>query len=352
MGLLAGRAAREALEAGLALPLAGGTLAFALCEVLHRGPDSIERTIFSLSELKSLIQEGDEAGASIAESIKRVSAPRPPFAGLDLDRPRLMGVLNVTPDSFSDGGDHAEPAAAIRHGRALAAAGADILDIGGESTRPGADPITVEEELRRVRPVLEGLKDSGRLLSIDTRHAKVMAAALDAGVRIVNDVTALAGDPESLPLVAARGASVVLMHMQGEPKTMQDDPRYGCAPLDVFDALAARVEACLAAGIPRARIAVDPGIGFGKTAEHNLEILENLSLFHGLGVALMLGASRKRFTIGRSSSEPASAPPKERLGGSLAAALAALDQGAQLLRIHDVKETRQAVAIWRGTHGG
>lgn len=349
-GLLAGRAARAACEAGLALPLAGGPLAFTLCEVLHRKPGSIEATIIPVSDPRldrGLAQEGGAVGAYVAETIDRLSSPRPPFAGLSLDRPRLMGILNVTPDSFSDGGDHMEPVAAIAHGRELEAAGADIVDMGGESTRPGAEPIDVEEELRRVRPVLDGLKNSGMVLSIDTRRAKVMAAALDAGVRIINDVTALAGDPESLPLAAARRASVVLMHMQGEPKTMQQDPRYDSAPLDVFDALSARVEACLAAGIPRARIAVDPGLGFGKTAEHNLEILECLSLFHGLGVALMLGASRKRFTS--ASSGPT--PSKERLGGSLAAALGALDQGAQLLRIHDVRETRQMVTIWRRMHG-
>lgn len=253
-----------------------------------------------------------------------------------------MGIVNVTPDSFSDGGLYFNAARAIAHGRELVEAGADVLDIGGESTRPGAAPVTVEEELRRVVPVVRALAERGAVVSIDTRHAAVMRGALAAGARIVNDVTALTGDPDSLATVAASEAEVVLMHMQGEPQTMQADPHYVDAPLDVYDYLAGRIAACEAAGIARARIAVDPGIGFGKNDAHNVAILGSLGLYHGLGCAVLLGVSRKSF-VGRLS---AGEPPKGRLPGSLAAALGGLDQGVQMLRVHDVAETAQARAIW------
>ncbi|HSR72046.1 MAG TPA: dihydropteroate synthase, partial [Kiloniellales bacterium] len=256
---------------------------------------------------------------------------------------RIMGVINVTPDSFSDGGDRLDPGRAVADGLALREAGAEILDVGGESTRPGSEPIEPEEELNRVIPVIRGLAREGALISIDTRRARVMAEALDAGARIVNDVTALSGDPESLPLVARAVAPLVLMHMRGEPRTMQADPVYDDAPRDIYDWLAARIAACEAAGIPRARIAIDPGIGFGKTVEHNLQILARLALFHGLGCVVLLGVSRKSF-IGRLSQGE---PPKERVPGSLAAALAGLARGVQILRVHDVAETRQALSIWQ-----
>ncbi|HYD99325.1 MAG TPA: dihydropteroate synthase, partial [Alphaproteobacteria bacterium] len=274
------------------------------------------------------------------------SQPRPSLAGLAFDRPLVMGIVNVTPDSFSDGGDFADPARAIAHGRALRAAGADILDIGGESTRPGAAPVPVEQEIARVVPVVRALAAEGAVVSIDTRRAATMRAALAAGARILNDVTALAGDPDSLGVAAASGAPVVLMHMQGEPRTMQADPRYDDVAFDIHDHLTARIAACAAAGIPRARIVVDPGIGFGKTGAHNVDLLRQLTLLHGLGCPVMVGVSRKRFLAGLSRQEP----PKERLAGSLAAALAALDQGCQILRVHDVAETVQACAVWRALH--
>jgi dihydropteroate synthase len=203
------------------------------------------------------------------------------------------------------------------------------------------------EELARVVPVIEALVGAGALVSVDTRRAAVMRAALSAGARIVNDVTALAGDPESLSVVAQSGAAVVLMHMQGEPRTMQQDPTYRDAPLDIYDFFVERVAACAAAGIAPARIVLDPGIGFGKRDPHNLAILADLALYHGLGCALLLGVSRKSF-IGRlSRGEDAS----HRLGGSLAAALAGLDRGVQIVRVHDVAETAQAVAVWRAMAG-
>ncbi|MHA1597974.1 MAG: dihydropteroate synthase [Alphaproteobacteria bacterium] len=257
-------------------------------------------------------------------------------------RPLIMGVVNVTPDSFSDGGDHAHPDAAIVHARKLIADGADILDIGGESTRPGAVAVSIDEEMTRVLPVIEALTADGHRVSIDTRRAAVMAGAIKAGADMVNDVTALTGDGDSIGVVADSDASVVLMHMQGAPDTMQDNPQYTDAASDVRDYLAGRIEACVAAGIDRARICVDPGFGFGKTLDHNLAILKNLSFFGELGCPVVLGVSRKSF-ICEISGE---ASPRGRLGGSLAAALAAVAQGVDIVRVHDVAETAQALAVW------
>ncbi len=335
---------RAAAPAG-SLPLAGGTRAFAFCEaVVREDGRELAREVVPVAALLDWAGRfGPEAAAQAEDLLARLGAPRPAYAGLDLGAPRVMGVINVTPDSFSDGGERFAAARAVDDGLAMAEAGAAILDVGGESTRPGAAPIAEAEELRRVLPVVSGLAEAGALVSIDTRRAGVMAATLDAGARIVNDVTALAGDPDSLALVAGRGVAVVLMHMQGEPRTMQAAPSYADAPLDVYDVLAERVVACEAAGIPRARIAVDPGIGFGKTAQHNLQILDDMALYQGLGCAVLLGVSRKSFIGKLSRGEPA----KARLPGSLAAALAGLERGVQIVRTHDVAETLQAIAIWR-----
>lgn len=269
------------------------------------------------------------------------SEAAPTFAGLSLDKPRLFGVINVTPDSFSDGGEALVLGDALKRGRAILDDGADILDVGGESTRPGAELVSAEEELARVVPVVKGLAEMGALVSIDTRRAVVMAAAIDAGAGIVNDVTALTGDEDSLGLVADRGVAVVLMHMQGEPGSMQDEPQYENAAEDVFGTLKARVEACEEAGIPRDRIAVDPGIGFGKTVDHNLEILNRLDIYGGLGLPVLLGVSRKSFIAKLSRGEA----PKDRVPGSIAAVLAAWAQGVRMFRVHDVAETRQALAV-------
>ena len=265
------------------------------------------------------------------------------FAGISLESPVLMGVVNVTPDSFSDGGKFLDPDRAVAHGRLLADEGAAILDIGGESTRPGADPVSPDEEMSRVLPVVRTLAGEGHCVSIDTRRAAVMKAALDCGAKIVNDVTALEGDAESLSVVAASGASVVLMHMQGEPGTMQVNPHYADAALDIIDYLKARISACEKAGISRDRVAVDPGIGFGKTVDHNLQILSRLGVYHDLGCPIVLGVSRKSFIAGLSDNAPAG----ERLPGSLAAALSGISKGAQILRVHDVAETRQALTVWQ-----
>lgn len=265
------------------------------------------------------------------------------FAGLALDRPRIMGVVNVTPDSFSDGGEAYPPSVAVARGLSLHASGADIVDVGGESTRPGAEPVPVEQELARVVPVVEELAGRGIVVSVDTRRARVMEAAINAGAAIVNDVTALSGDEGSMQVVAGSAASVILMHMQGEPRTMQLAPRYDDVVQDVSRWLHDRIEACEVAGIARERIAIDPGIGFGKTVDHNLDILAHLDVFAGLERPIVLGVSRKSFIARLSRNEA----PKERVAGSLAAALLALSQGVHIFRVHDVAETQQALAVWQ-----
>jgi dihydropteroate synthase len=248
-----------------------------------------------------------------------------------------MGILNVTPDSFSDGGRYGSPEQAIAAGRAMQAAGADIVDVGGESTRPGAEPVQPETERSRIVPIVRALAGTGTV-SIDTRHVEVMAAALDAGARIVNDVNALRA-PGAIELVANRRASVVLMHMLGDPRTMQQAPHYDNVPRDVLNFLEARIQACESAGIPRARIVVDPGIGFGKTDAHNLEILANVGIFRSTGCGVLVGVSRKGF-IGRLTGVK---EPERRVAGSLVLGIAAVQKGADILRVHDVADTVQAL---------
>ena len=259
-----------------------------------------------------------------------------------------MGVVNVTPDSFSDGGETPDAEAAIARGRAMLAAGADIIDVGGESTRPGAASLDPAEEQSRIVPVIRALAADGAVVSADTRHAAVMAAAVAAGARIVNDVSALSAEPGSLAQAAQSGAHVILMHMKGDPRTMQDDPRYDDVVAEVAAYLAERIEACVRAGIPRAKIAIDPGIGFGKTVAHNVALIANLGRLKELGCPVVLGVSRKSF-IGKLSRNE---PPQERLAGSLAAALAGIARGADIVRVHDVAETRQALAVWRAVLEG
>jgi len=259
-----------------------------------------------------------------------------------------MGVVNVTPDSFSDGGLFLDPEAAIAHGRRLAGEGAEILDVGGESTRPpgvrgpddpGAAAVSAEEELDRVGPVVEALARDFTV-SIDTSKAAVAAAALDAGAAIVNDVTALRGDPEMAALCAERDCELVLMHMIGTPRTMQDDPCYEDVVDDVKGFLLARIAAAMEAGVDERRIWVDPGIGFGKTLEHNLELLRHLSELRELGRPLVVGTSRKSF-IGKLTGRD----PGERLGGSIASTVLAVEAGADVVRVHDVAATRQALRV-------
>jgi len=250
-----------------------------------------------------------------------------------------MGIVNVTPDSFSDGGEYLDPAAAISHGRELVAEGAGILDIGGESTRPGAAAVPAAEELRRVIPVIEGLGDAAARISVDTSKADVAEAAIAAGAGIVNDVTALS-DPRMAAVCAEAGVEVILMHMLGTPRTMQDDPRYEDVVIDVRDFLATRVALAVDAGIDERQIWIDPGIGFGKTVAHNLELIRRLGELRELGRPLVLGSSRKRFIGALSGREV-----DERLGGTIAANAIGYLNGADVLRVHDVKATCDALAV-------
>ncbi|GAD53986.1 dihydropteroate synthase [Limimaricola cinnabarinus] len=290
-----------------------------------------------------------EAAALDAALRDRLSAARPPLCGLPLDRPRIMGILNVTPDSFSDGGDHATREAAVARARLLVAQGAEILDIGGESTRPGATEVPVAEEIARVVPVVAALRAAGMTvpISIDTRKSAVARAALAEGADMINDVSALCFDPDLAGVVAEANAPLCLMHAVGTPADMQRAPRYDDVVAEVHDALAARIEAALSMGLARARLLVDPGIGFGKDLHHNLALLRALPLFHGFGLPLLLGVSRKRF-IGTISGAEA---PKARMPGSVAVALIAAQQGAHVLRVHDVEETKQALSLLRAVMG-
>ncbi|HSE00126.1 MAG TPA: dihydropteroate synthase [Burkholderiales bacterium] len=260
---------------------------------------------------------------------------------LDLSRPLVMGVVNVTPDSFSDGGLYSSTEQAVSHARLLIGEGADILDIGGESTRPGSATVGLDEERRRVLPVLQALADCGVPLSVDTRKPELMAEAVAGGASMVNDVTALRA-PAALAAVARSPVAVCLMHMQGEPGTMQENPTYQNVVREVRDYLAQRVAAAERAGIARDRIVVDPGFGFGKTIEHNLALLRSLSEFRSLGVTLMAGLSRKAM-LGRLTGRE----PRERVHASVAAALLAVQNGAQIVRVHDVAATRDALAVWQ-----
>nr|WP_325250653.1 dihydropteroate synthase [Amylibacter sp.] len=314
-----------------ALTLAGGWSWFTHVEKLSRGapPEVIPAALVPEAELRNFV------------------APRGLICGLAMDKPRIMGILNTTPDSFSDGGLHSGFDSAVARGFDMAAKGADIFDIGGESTRPGAAFVPVEDEIARTVPVITALRAGGFDLpiSIDTRKSEVAEAALAAGASMFNDVTAFCYDPKSADVAASHNVSVCLMHAQGDPKTMQDDPRYDDVLLDVYDHLAERVAYAENHGIARGQIVVDVGIGFGKTIEHNLALIRGMSLFHGLGCVILLGVSRKGF-IGVIGNAPEAA---ERGAGSIALGLEALRQGVQILRVHDIQDTKQAISLWQTT---
>ncbi len=321
--------------------LAGGPLTFDRVELIvweaHKKP---LRALATLPELEAW-RAGLAAPQAqhVTELLQRLGAPRAwPPAG----RPQVMGILNVTPDSFSDAGEHLLAEAAVAHGLRMVEEGADIVDVGGESTRPGARSVAEAEELRRVVPVVERLAAAGVFVSIDTRKAGVMRAATAAGARIINDVSALTHEPGSLEAAAASGARVVLMHMRGEPRSMNVAPHYDEAALEVFDWLAARIGACTVVGIPRERIAVDPGLCFGKREPHNLDILKSLALYQGLGRPVLLGVSRKGWAAWLQERFR----PRERLPASLAAAQWGLERGVQILRVHDIAATRQMIDAW------
>jgi dihydropteroate synthase len=315
--------------------LQGGNLAFSLARLIEDGREIATLPVAMLPE-----DWGDE--------IEAVTARPLPFAGLVSQRPLVMGILNITPDSFSDGGRHFDASGAIEAGHAMLEAGADILDVGGESTRPGAEPVLPDEEIARVIPVVRELAKAAPV-SIDTRHAATMQAALEAGAEIINDVTALRHDPAAVDFLARTQTPIVLMHMPGtDPRSMQAQADYADVVLEVARFLRDRVATLEALGIARARIAIDPGIGFGKTMAHNLALIEALPILAQIGCPIMLGASRKRFIGTLSGVEQAEA----RLAGSLAVALAGAARGAAILRVHDVAETIQALAVWQACANG
>jgi dihydropteroate synthase len=334
-------------EHGGAVRLGGG-LAFAsrFAVIGRAGGKIVSRELYSVRELEAALPGLPEEIALQWADLQRVHAPLVCGARtIRLDQPQVMGILNVTPDSFSDGGEFLDrPDVAQAHAAAMLEAGAAIVDVGGESTRPGAPAVWEGDELKRVIPVVERLAAMGAAISVDTRRAAVMEAALAAGAHLFNDVSALRHDPRSLELAARTGLPVVLMHAPGEGEDLHGKAGYADPVLDVFDWLRARRDEAMAAGIARERIVLDPGLGFGKSLADNLALMNALPLFHALGQPLLVGASRKRM-IGALSNE---APAHQRLGGSLALALKALDAGAQLLRVHDVAETVQATRVWRG----
>jgi dihydropteroate synthase len=319
--------------------LAGGLNWFAQVELIH---DDGRRELVPVEGIEARFNE------AMAADWARITSPRAPLQlgerTIRFDQPQVMGIVNATPDSFSDGGSYADAGVAAEAGALMAQQGAAIIDVGGESTRPGASVVWEGDEIERVMPIIQQLAAGGNAVSVDTRKSGVMSAALGAGAAMVNDVSALTWDGQSAEVVAKAGAPVVLMHHQGDPTTMQDAPRYDDVLVDVYLWLEDRIDAAVEAGIAREKILVDPGIGFGKTVAHNLELLNGLALFHGLGCPIVLGASRKRM-IGALSGE---APADQRLPGSLALALKAVEQGAQVVRVHDLPETVQALKVWRG----
>ncbi|MTH62650.1 dihydropteroate synthase [Paracoccus shanxieyensis] len=304
--------------------LAGGWVRFSQFEQLQRGaPPRIV----------------DSAPDAVMAAL---TAPRAPVMGLAMERPQIMGIVNATPDSFSDGGAYD----GLDHARRLIAKGAAIVDIGGESTRPGALEVASPDEIARIIPVIKGARGQAAI-SVDTRKADVARAAVAAGAGLVNDVSGLDHDPGMAAAVAQMGVALCIMHAQGVPETMQDNPSYGDVLLDVYDAIKLRIDCAMAAGIPRNRIVIDPGIGFGKSQAHNLAILRRISVYHGLGCAVLLGVSRKRFIGAIGGAERAA----DRAAGTLAVTLAGVAQGIQIHRVHDVADTRQGLALWRAVAG-
>ncbi|HYX45832.1 MAG TPA: dihydropteroate synthase [Sphingomicrobium sp.] len=323
--------------------LAGGLNWFAAVELLRiEGSKRVSSELVTVNDLQGRLDD------ELSARWKALTAPRPPLQlgerTIRLDQPQVMGIVNATPDSFSDGGRFVDSAAAAASGADMAAEGAAIIDVGGESTRPGAKLVWEGDEIERIVPVITQLASGGVAVSADTRKADVMTAAISAGARMINDVSALTYDDRSAEVIAASNVPVVLMHHKGSPDTMQDDPRYDDVLVEVFLWLEDRISAAEEAGIKRERILVDPGFGFGKKLSHNLELMNGLALLHSLGVPLVIGASRKR-TIGALSGE---APSDRRLAGSIAFALKAVEQGVQIVRVHDVFETVQALRVWRG----
>lgn len=321
--------------------LAGGTVWFSQVHVVARlGTRRIAQALLSAQDAETRFGE--------SAAWQGLVAPRAPLllgkTTLPMDRPHVMGIVNVTPDSFSDGRTDLSPQAVLAHAAALATAGAHLLDVGAESTRPGSKPIPLAEEQARLEPILAPACALGTPVSLDTRKAPIMALGLKTGAGMINDISSLKADAKSLETVRDTTAAVVLMHTQGEPGSLIETPHYDDVLLDVYDWLQARLADYVAAGIARTRIVIDPGLGFGKNLRHNLSLMNGLSLFHALGCPLLLGASRKRMVGALSREEP----PQERLAGSLALAHMGLQQGVQMLRVHDVAPTVQMLRVWQG----
>ena len=354
-------AIRRADKRGAYHRLAGGWMGFCDIDVIYRvtdGPDGKDNgdsagakaiaTRLSVSSWLASAATPEEA-AQRQTMLTKLTAPRGDFASLSMAEPHIMGIVNATPESFSDGGVTFDAEHGIANARIMAEQGATILDIGGESTRPGAEPVSYDEEIRRIIPIITALSDDNHIVSADTRHTHVMAQAGAAGASIINDVGGFrdAGAPELMGEMAQadRGGYAIAMHMQGTPETMQQNPLYDFAPLDVYDWLEERVACLQSHGLPLSHIAIDPGFGFGKTPAHNLEIINWTSLFHGLGVPLLIGVSRKSSIAKLSKGEEAT----ERLGGSLALTMRAVECGAQMIRTHDVAQTAQSISLYRQT---
>ncbi|UOR15440.1 dihydropteroate synthase [Qipengyuania aquimaris] len=337
-------------EHGNAIRLAGSmTYASRFAVILRRDGEIVERWLAAPDTIDDVMGAlPDSVGGDAEQQWANLTLAHPPLElgsrTVRLDQPQVMGILNVTPDSFSDGGAHDSPEAAREAAAAMVEAGASIIDVGGESTRPGAKPVWEGDEIERVVPAIEACSAMGAAVSIDTRKAAVMEAALEAGAALVNDVSGLTHDPRSAEVIASRGCPVVLMHAPGTGEDLHEGGEYSSVVFDVFDELRSRRDEALEAGIDASRILLDPGIGFGKSLADNLALFNALPLFHALGHPLLLGASRKRL-IGALSNE---AGAGERLGGSIALAVKGMDAGVQLHRVHDVPETVQARNVWRG----
>jgi len=351
VGFLEGVLAQQAIDAGFALPFQGDHFGVTAFDVMVKCRSEKEdgflfyQSYMPQPQFEAWRLSLPEALAEALEQQRhKLTRPRSSFAGLALDKPLLMGIVNVTPDSFSDGGRYYETAQAVSHGLALWQAGAKILDIGGESTRPGSQTVSPEEEINRVVPVIRGLRSALQghdvKLSIDSRNSATMAAAVAAGADIVNDVTALSGDSESVSFVKGHKIPTILMHMQGQPQTMQEEPFYEQVSLDIYDYLSERASHIMDV----CDVALDPGIGFGKTVAHNCALLHDLALFQGLDCPVLLGVSRKSFIA---KLDPAAPAADQRLAGSLASGLYGVSQAAQILRVHDVAETQQALKVWQ-----
>lgn len=349
IGPVQGNASNSALLSPTGLRFVGGI-------VYHRKDRHyVSSEYISLDVLRSQLDDcSEDVRSQLKRQLEMLERPLSPIKvrgelNRSFSKPLLMGVLNVTPDSFSDGGRFNDTNAAIRRGRQMISEGANIIDVGGESTRPGAKPVWEGDEAARVIPVIEGLAREGALISIDTRRASVMEKAIQAGAHIINDVSALSHDPESLNVAARSGLPVVLMHAQGDPQTMQDNPEYHHVLLDIYDYLAQRVYACVQAGIGPDKIIIDPGIGFGKrVVSDNVTLLNGLSLFLTLGCPLLLGASRKRFIGAITGIDDAD----RRVIGSVTAALKGMQEGASIIRAHDVRETAEAMKMMQAFRDG